>query len=45
MFIVVLIIKLNLNSFWNDEQNMRALFITEGNIEAAVSLLIEGVDF
>ena len=31
--------------FWDDERNVKALSITDGNIEAAVSLIIEGVDF
>jgi hypothetical protein len=31
--------------FWDDELNVRALQITEGNVEAAISLIIEGVEF
>lgn len=30
--------------FFDDAQNMRALEITEGNVEAAISLIIDGGD-
>ena len=30
---------------WDDELNVRALQITEGDVEASVSLILEGVEF
>ena len=30
---------------WDDELNVRALQVTEGDVEASVSLIMEGVDF
>jgi hypothetical protein len=30
--------------FWDDEKNIRALNITEGNVEAAISLLVDGIE-
>ena len=30
---------------WDDELNVRALQVTEGDVEASVSLILEGVDF
>lgn len=31
--------------FWDDEKNVRALQLTNGNVEAAINLMVEGVDF
>jgi DNA mismatch repair ATPase MutL len=31
--------------FWDDEKNVRALQLTNGDVEAAINLMVEGVDF
>jgi len=30
---------------WDDVKNIRALQVTEGDVEASISLILEGVDF